>query len=107
MAERLRAGDQWTDSGFVFTTETGSPVDPRNFLRVVEKAAAAAGVEGVGVHTLRHSAAVQWLESGIHIKQVADLLGHSTIATTGDIYGHGSEDGARRAIDALGAQLGL
>lgn len=71
------------------------------------ESSAAAGVEGVGVHTLRPSAAVRWLESGIHIKQVADLLGHSTIATTGDIYGHGSEDGARRAIDALGAQLGL
>ena len=57
-AERLRAGDQWTDSGLVFTTEFGAAVDPRNLLRVLEGAAAAAGVEGAGVHTLRHSAAV-------------------------------------------------
>jgi integrase len=32
-AERLNAGDQWTDSGLVFTTELGGPVDPRNLLR--------------------------------------------------------------------------
>ena len=63
-AERLRAGDQWTETGLVFTTELGRPVDPRNFLRVIEDAAKAAGVDDVGVHTLRHSAAVGWLEAG-------------------------------------------
>jgi integrase len=63
-AERLRAGNQWQETGLVFTTELGRPVDPRNFLRVVEDAAKSAGVEGVGVHTLRHSAAVGWLEAG-------------------------------------------
>ena len=81
-AERLRAGHQWTDSGLVFTTELGGPVDPRNLLRVMESAAKTAGVEGVGVHTLRHSAAVDWLESGVHIKAVADLLGHSSVVVT-------------------------
>jgi integrase len=40
------------------------------------------------VHTLRHSVAVGWLGSAKHIKLVADLLGHSSIAITGDIYGH-------------------
>lgn len=40
---------------------------------VIEAAAKTAGVEGVGVHTLRHPAAVDWLESGVQIKAVADL----------------------------------
>jgi integrase len=106
-AERLHAGDQWTDSGLAFTTEFGGPVDPRNLLRAVEIAAAKAGVAGIGVHTLRHSAAVAWLESGVHIKAVADLLGHSSISVTGDIYGHTSDDTARTAIDSLSGALGL
>ena len=55
-AERLRAGNQWQESGLVFTTEFGTPGDPHNFLRVIEDAARS-GVDGVGVHTLRHSAA--------------------------------------------------
>ena len=59
-------------SGLVFTTELGRPVDPRNLLRVIEVAAEAAGVEHVGLHTL-------------HIKAVADLLGHSSIRGVGTI----------------------
>ena len=53
----------------------------------------------IGVHTLRHSAAVAWMESGVHIKAVADLLGHSSIAVTGDVYGHTSDTTARAAVD--------
>jgi integrase len=68
--DRLPAGSEWVDSGLVFTNEFGGPVEPRNLLRVIEVAAKAAGVEGIGVHTLRHSAAVAWLEAGVHIKAV-------------------------------------
>ena len=106
-AERLHAGSQWTDSGLVFTTEFGGPVDPRNLLRTIEIAADKAGIENVGVHTLRHSAAVAWLEAGVHIKAVADLLGHSSISITGDIYGHTSDATTRAAADGLTSALGL
>jgi integrase len=106
-AERLAARDQWSEAGLVFATELGTPVDPRNMLRTIQIAAKKAGMKGVGVHTLRHSAAVAWLESGVHIKAVADLLGHSSIAITGDIYGHTSDDTARAAVDGLADRLGL
>ncbi len=106
-AEKLRAGNQWQESGLVFATELGAPVDPRNLLRVVEDAARAAGLEGVGVHTLRHSAAVGWLEAGVHIKAVADMLGHSSISITGDIYGHTADETARSAVDGWSGVLGL
>ena len=59
------------------------------------------------VHTLRHSAAVAWLEECVHIKAVADLLGHSSIAITGDIYGHASDAATRSAVDGLSEALGL
>ena len=106
-AEKLRAGDQWQESGLVFTTEAGGPVEPRNILRTIQTAAAKAGVEDVGVHTLRHSAAAAWLDAGVHIKAVADLLGHSSIAVTGDISGHASDATTRAAIDGLSGTLGL
>ncbi len=104
-AERKTAANVWTETGMVFTTAAGTMVDPRNMLRVVEVAAKAAGIEDVGAHTLRHSAAVGLLEGGAHIKAVADILGHSSIAITGDIYGHTSDDAARSALDNLGAGL--
>ena len=80
---------------------------PRNLLRTIQIAAQKAGMPGIGVHTLRHSAAVAWLEGQVHIKAVADLLGHSSIAVTGDIYGHTSDTTARNAVDALGDALGV
>jgi len=91
----------------VFATELGTMVDPRNLLRTVEVAAAKAGIEKVGAHTMRHSAAVAWRESGVHIKAAADLVGHSSISITGDVYGHTSDDTARAAVDGLGTGLGL
>jgi integrase len=106
-AEREAAGNQWTDHGLVFATEFGTAVDPRNVLRTIQIAAQKAGMADVVVHTLRHSAAVAWMESGVHIKAVADLLGHSSIAVTGDVYGHTSEDTARAAVDGLADQLGI
>jgi len=107
LEERMRAANQWTDSGLVFCTELGRPVDGRNLLRTLEDAAKTAGVEDVDVHTLRHSAATAWLESGVHIKAVSDLLGHSSISITGDVYMHVSDDTARAAVDGLAARLGL
>jgi integrase len=99
--QRLAAVNQWQESGLVFTTELGTPVDPRNFLRVVQSAAARAGLDEVDVHTLRHSTATAWMASGVPIKVVADLLGHSSISITGDLYQHASDDTARAAVEGL------
>jgi integrase len=105
--ERLRAANVWEDHGLVFCTEAGRPVEPRNLLREVEAAAARAGVGGVGVHSLRHAAATAWLETGTHIRAIADLLGHSSISITGDIYAATSDDIARKAVEDLSTSLGL
>jgi len=106
LEERMRAANQWAETGLVFTTELGRVVEPRNLLRVIEAAAKRIGLNGVGAHTLWHSAATAWLEAGVHIKQVSDLLGHS-VAITGDVYGHGSDQSARAAVDGLSGALGF
>ncbi|HEY9264502.1 MAG TPA: hypothetical protein VIQ11_07865 [Mycobacterium sp.] len=56
---------------------------------------------------LMHSAAVAWLEPGVRIKAVADLLSHSSTRDTGDVYGHTGDTTARTAVDVLADQLGL
>jgi integrase len=85
----------------------GGPVYPRAILRAVQRSAGRTGIASVTVHTLRHSAAAAWPEAGVHIKAVADLLGHSSIAITGDIYGHASDAATRSAVDGLAEALGL
>ncbi|GAA2229999.1 tyrosine-type recombinase/integrase [Herbiconiux moechotypicola] len=103
---RERACDRWVERDFVFTTAVGSPLDPRNALRAVQSGAQAAGLEGeVGLHTLRHTAASMMLAAGVPITEVSAMLGHSSIAITGDIYGHVTHAGQRSAADVLAAAL--
>lgn len=103
--ERLHAGSAWRQTGYVFTTECGEPCDPRNAFRALRVAAARAGLREAGLHTLRHSAASVMLSNGVPLKVVSEILGHSSIAITGDIYGHVSPDVARDAIATLGDAL--
>jgi integrase len=104
-AEREHAGPAWSEHGFVFTTETGRPMDPRNVLRALTTAASKAGLSGVNVHTLRHSAATAWIEAGVNIKAVSTLLGHADIRITADVYGHVSDAVARAAMQTLSSML--
>jgi integrase len=82
-------------------------VDPRNLLRVLTQAARAVGVEGVGVHTLRHSAATAMLDAGVPLHAVSRILGHSSVAITGDVYGHLVDSTQSEAMDGLSAALDL
>ena len=67
---------------------SGTPVDPRNFYRVLSAVARRAGLGHWHPHELRHSAASILLNSGVPLEMVADVLGHASIRTTKDIYGH-------------------
>ncbi len=89
----------------MFTTEFGEPCDPRNAFRALSMAATKAGLPHAGLHTLRPSAASVLLTGGAPLKVVSEILGHSSIAITGDIYGHVSPDVARQAMDTLGDAL--
>jgi site-specific recombinase XerD len=60
----------------------------------------------LGVHTLRHSAAVAWLEAGVHIRAVADLLGHSSIAIHRRHLRPHKRRQARAAVAGLSNALG-
>jgi len=93
-------------SGLVFTTERGTVVDPRNALRAISTAAKALGMSGVGLHTLRHSFATHMLAAGVPLHTVSELLGHSSVAVTGDVYGHVANQGARSAVQRFSAAMG-
>lgn len=111
IAEQAWAESQWigNELGLVFTTAFGAPVEPRNLLRLFTAAVKRSGVDpaGVGLHTLRHSAATAMLDAGTPLHVVSRVLGHSSVAITGDIYGHADDVRQRDAVDALGAALGL
>jgi integrase len=80
----------------VFTTVLGEPCDPRNALRALKVAAKRAGLPAeVCLHTFRHTAITVMLDNGVSLKVVSEIAGHSSVAITGDIYGHVSPDVSR------------
>lgn len=107
LEDRMRAANVWENSGHVFTTAAGAPLDPRNALRSFTMAAQRAGVAGASVHTLRHSAATAMLDSGVNLKAVSQLLGHAGTQITADVYAHLTASTARKAMDELGVAFGL
>ena len=46
------------------------------------------------------------LAAGVPLHTVTELLGHSFVAVTGDVYGHVSTEGARSAVERLSAAMG-
>ena len=52
-------------------------------------------------HDLRHTAASLMILEGVDLKTISDILGHSSISITADIYGHVLEEQKRKAVSTL------
>lgn len=61
------------------------------------------GLRHIRFHDLRHSCASLLLSQGIPMKQIQDWLGHSTFATTADIYSHLDFNSKQDSADAIAA----
>lgn len=59
----------------------------------------------LGTHSLRHSQVALLIAQGEHPKVIADRLGHSSVRTVLDIYGHLYEGADEAAAERLGAQI--
>lgn len=103
--EKLALGPAYQDNNLVFTTEWGTPIEPRNFNRKFYQLRQKAGIEGVNLHALRHTYATRLLEKGVSMKAVQELLGHSKYGMTADIYSHVSPKLKREAVAELNGIL--
>ena len=82
----LRAGNE---TSYVIINSKQNPVLPSNFERSFHAVLNNAGIDGdYGIHALRHTFASMLFAKGVDVKIVSELLGHSTVKITYDIYVH-------------------
>ncbi|MCX4423246.1 tyrosine recombinase XerC [Streptomyces mirabilis] len=97
-ARRDAIGADWHDSDHVFTTRSGRPIEPRNLYRSFLRIAASAGLPQVRLHDTRHGCASLLFAAGVAPRTVMEILGHSQIAVTMNVYTHVSDDNRREAM---------
>jgi integrase len=98
-------GYKWENSGFIFTSDLGTAFDPRNMHREFKLICLAAGLGDWHPHELRHSAASLMLAQGVKLQVVSEMLGHSSIRMTADVYGHILDPDRQAAAEIMNATL--
>ena len=96
---RQEAGEKWKDQGLVFPNRHGDFLYPNiaraTFYRLLDKARRTPDESGqlvpipdIHIHDLRHTASTLWQSLGISEKMAQELLGHSEVEMTRNVYTH-------------------
>ena len=104
---RLMLGDEWHDHELVFPNAIGKPQDGSHlllgqFVPLLKRS----GLPRIRFHDLRHTAATLLLGRGVHPKIVSEMLGHTTIGITLDLYSHVTPTMHREAARTMDELLG-
>jgi site-specific recombinase XerD len=100
-ADREAFGQAWQDTGLVFTTRSGRPVEPRNLVRSFRRICDHNKLRVIKVHHLRHTTASLLKKLHVPPRDAQMILGHAHIATTMQIYTHVDEEARVDALTGL------
>lgn len=91
---------------FVVAKRDGSPYSPQSISTAFNRYVEQLGLPRIRLHDIRHTFASLALEAGVHIRVVADRLGHSSPALTLNTYSHSTPKLDRDAAEAVGRLVG-
>lgn len=97
--------DFWPDSNLLFTTQLGTPIEPRNFLRSWAARCTKAGVRYITVHDGRRSCGSLLADLDVHPRVAMRILRHAQFSMTMEIYTEVSSEQTRAALKKLGDSL--
>ncbi|MEV2274349.1 site-specific integrase [Nocardiopsis sp. NPDC049922] len=104
--DKLQAdATEWEDSGLVLTTATGRPIEPRNFNRSFHARCRKAGVRRIKVHTTRKTCASLLVALDVHPRVAMQVLRHSQISMTMNVYAEVPSKESREALKRLGGLI--
>jgi len=95
-----------SDDYFV-VSNAATPLEPRYYRDYFHKVLSLSGIPPTRFHALRHSFATRCIESKCDYKTVSVILGHSSLATTMDLYVHPGLEEKKRCINRLAKSLQL
>ncbi|MGC0419586.1 site-specific integrase [Embleya sp. AB8] len=104
-ADREKAGELWDEYGFVITTRHGTPYEPRNFNRSFDTRCRKAGVRRITVHNTRDTCGTLLVDLGVHPRVIMQILRHTKIAVTMEVYAKAPDKKTRKALRKLGKSL--
>jgi integrase len=99
------AGDRWKETGYLFCSTVGTPFFERNVLRELHALLNISGLPQCGMHDLRHSCVTLLGALGVPLRTIADIVGHSDIRLTQNVYQHAFMGMKREAVDKMGDAL--
>ncbi len=105
--ERQTAGASWrgNDWNLVFTRPNGSPLHGTAVTKRFQQQLRRTGLPQVRFHDLRHGAATYLLSAGVPMRAVMDILGHTQMSTTSDLYSHVLPEMRKDASEKVAAVL--
>ncbi|WP_260479247.1 tyrosine recombinase XerC [Kibdelosporangium aridum] len=95
----------WQDSGLVFTTRYGTPIEPRNFLRSWNTRCRKAGVRRITLHAGRRTCGSLLADLDVHPRVAMRILRHAQMSVTMEIYTEVSDESVRQALKRLEQSL--
>jgi integrase len=100
-AYRADMGSAWPATELVFTTRTGRPVEPRNFVRSFRRICEDNNIRVIKVHHVRHTVGSLLKDLRIPARDAQTILGHARISTTLEIYTDTDDPARREALTRL------
>lgn len=100
-----RAGPTWQETGLIFTTGLGTPIEPRNFYRSWRARCIRAGVPPISVHDARRTCASLLVDLDVHPRIAMAILRHADFSITMEVYSQASPKATRDALKRLGSTL--
>ena len=98
--------EQGNGNQFVLKGKTHDYIDPRTFQYCFQTYLNESKIRTINYHTLRHTFATRCIETGMDMKSLSELLGHSSVNITLNTYVHSSLEHKRNQLEAMSIYCG-